>query len=398
MPDTLTTGISPARLAFEMKLAVVGLGQCGGRIADELLRIQMRTKGLRGFDIVTGAVAVDTDAAALSSLATIKADEQRRIFISGVGGRGSTTAGTFSAGAEAMRDEAGRVCALLAREAKHSEADAMMLVSAVAGGTGSGGAPLLARTLKERFPSVPVYALLVLPFEHEEAAPNVAENSSACLDSIANIADAVILCDNQRYVDNAAVSGPTLQALNRSMLEPLSRLLGAGEGRRGRNVIQELSTADLVAVLDGWTAIGGMCTAFSPVSLSRGDFMRRDVRHEQAVRAMSSALAAVSFNCRADDAYKALYLVSGPAKELGTNIGDTMYDCLHQAAPHAILRGGVMSEKALDVTVVLSNLGEPERLKRLREKTLQSSEKPLHAYRKSDAELLEELGIDIPDL
>ena len=44
-----------------MKLAVIGLGQCGGRIADEFARMQMRSRGLRGLDIIVEAMAVNTD-------------------------------------------------------------------------------------------------------------------------------------------------------------------------------------------------------------------------------------------------------------------------------------------------------------------------------------------------
>ena len=55
-----------------MKLMVVGFGQCGGRIADEFARLNRRARGQRGIDIITGAFAVNTDAADLSGLANIK--------------------------------------------------------------------------------------------------------------------------------------------------------------------------------------------------------------------------------------------------------------------------------------------------------------------------------------
>ena len=49
-----------------MKLAVVGLGQCGGRIADEFAQLNRRARVQRGIDIVTGAFAINTDIAFLS--------------------------------------------------------------------------------------------------------------------------------------------------------------------------------------------------------------------------------------------------------------------------------------------------------------------------------------------
>ena len=49
-----------------MKVVVMGFGQCGGRVADEFARLNNRARSHRGIEIVTGAFAVNTDAADLS--------------------------------------------------------------------------------------------------------------------------------------------------------------------------------------------------------------------------------------------------------------------------------------------------------------------------------------------
>ena len=51
-----------------MKLVVIGFGQCGGRIVDMFARLNGRAHAERGIEIVTGAFAVNTDAADLSGL------------------------------------------------------------------------------------------------------------------------------------------------------------------------------------------------------------------------------------------------------------------------------------------------------------------------------------------
>ena len=73
-----------------MKIVVIGLGQCGGRIADEFAKLNNKAKRQRGIEIVTGAFAVNTDAADLSGLTAIKRDYQHRILIGGrkTGGHG----------------------------------------------------------------------------------------------------------------------------------------------------------------------------------------------------------------------------------------------------------------------------------------------------------------------
>jgi len=64
-----------------MKLVVVGFGQCGGRIADEFARLNKKARGQRGIEIITGAYAVNTDAADLSGLTNIKRGYQHRIQV-----------------------------------------------------------------------------------------------------------------------------------------------------------------------------------------------------------------------------------------------------------------------------------------------------------------------------
>ena len=51
-----------------MKLLVIGCGQCGGRVADEFARQSILAHTQRGIDILTGALAINTDTADLSGL------------------------------------------------------------------------------------------------------------------------------------------------------------------------------------------------------------------------------------------------------------------------------------------------------------------------------------------
>ncbi len=66
-----------------MKVLVIGLGQCGGRIADRFAWLNKKARSLRGIDVVADAFAVNTDVADLSGLANIRADYKHRILIGG---------------------------------------------------------------------------------------------------------------------------------------------------------------------------------------------------------------------------------------------------------------------------------------------------------------------------
>ena len=88
------------------------------------------------------------------------------------------------------------------RSTKHFyETDAFLLVASTGGGTGSGSLPIIVQHVKDRYMDKPVYAMAVLPFEHEqENEERAIYNSAVCLKSVYSVADAVILVDNQRYV------------------------------------------------------------------------------------------------------------------------------------------------------------------------------------------------------
>jgi cell division GTPase FtsZ len=82
-----------------LKIAVIGLGQCGGRIADEFARMNSRAHAHRGMEIITGTFAVNTDAADLSGLSSINKDFRHRILIGGrkTGGHGVGKINEFGA-------------------------------------------------------------------------------------------------------------------------------------------------------------------------------------------------------------------------------------------------------------------------------------------------------------
>ncbi len=92
-----------------MKLVVVGFGQCGGRIADEFARLNGKAQSRRGINIVTGAFAINTDAADLSGLTTIKQDHRHRILIGGRRTGGHGVGKNNEMGAELAKEDGGKV-------------------------------------------------------------------------------------------------------------------------------------------------------------------------------------------------------------------------------------------------------------------------------------------------
>src|SRR3990170_2274113 len=151
-----------------MKLVVIGLGQCGGRIADEFAKLNRRAISQRRIEIVTGTFAVNTDGADLSGLTAIKRDYQHRILIGGRKTGGHGVGKINELGAEIAREDADKVVDAIRTTKRFFETDAFLLIAGSAGGTGSGAISTISQHLKERYIDKPIWNLVVLPFEHEE--------------------------------------------------------------------------------------------------------------------------------------------------------------------------------------------------------------------------------------
>ena len=354
-----------------MKLVVIGLGQCGSRVADEFARLNRRARKQRGIEITPGVFAVNTDAADLSGLATIKSDYQHRILIGGRKTGGHGVGKINELGAEVAREDVDKVVDALRSAKRFYEADGFLIIASAAGGTGSGSIPIIVQHTKERYPDKPVYALIILPFEHEEATEErTVYNTAVCLKSVDSAADAVILIDNQRYVRKDFSLKNNLAKINSLIVEPFYNFLCAGEEKKAKHVgAKTLDAGDIIQTLLGWTAIG---YGKSPLRQIRLPFERtlnfRDKSTEthKGIQAMDEAISELSIRCNPKDAGRALYLISAPAKEVNMDLVKDLGDWLKDLAPNAIIRNGdYPREKGiLDVTLIMSELSDVEKVRK----------------------------------
>jgi len=348
-----------------MKLVVIGLGQCGGRIADEFARINKRARAHRGIEITPGVFAVNTDAADLSGLQTMKSDYQHRILIGGRKTSGHGVGKINELGAEIAREDADKAVDAIRSTKRFFETDAFLLVAGAAGGTGSGSIPILTQHVKERYGDKPVYNLIVLPFQHEEETEErTVYNSAVCLKSAYSVADAVFLVDNQRYVRKDFSLRNNLSKINELIVEPFYNLLCAGEEKKARHIgAKTLDAGDIIQTLAGWTVIG---YGKSPLSLVRlpfertRNFRKKSIETHKGIQAMDEALSEISIKCNPADAGRALYLLAAPAKEMNMDLVKELGDYLKDLASEAIIRNGDYPRERgmIDVTVILSELSD----------------------------------------
>ena len=353
-----------------MKLVVVGFGQCGSRVADEFARLNARARSQRGIEIITGAFAVNTDAADLSGLTRIKPNYQHRILIGGRKTGGHGVGKINELGAEVAREDGDKVIDAVRTARRFFETDAFLLVAGAAGGTGSGAIPIMTQYIKERYADKPVYDLIVLPYEHEETTEErTIYNSATCLKSCSSIADATILVDNQRYVRKDFSLKNNLAKINAMIVEPFYDLLCAGEEKKSKYIgARMLDAGDIIQTLAGWTVIGYGKSLLPLIRLPferTRNFRKKSTETHKGIESMDEAISELSLRCNPMDASRALYLVAAPAKEMNMDLVKELGSYLRDIAPAAVIRNGDYPRERgmIDVTVILSELKDVQKVR-----------------------------------
>ena len=346
-----------------MKLFVIGCGQCGGRIADEFARLNVKARVQRGIDLVTNALAVNTDIADLSGLSFIKRNYQHRIVIGGQKTSGHGVGKINELGAEVAREDGDKVLESVRATPKFAETDAFLVVGSSAGGTGSGAIPVLTQYLKECYPGKPVYNLIVLPFRHEERTEErTLYNTATCLKSVYLVADAIFLIDNQKYIMKNLSLRNNMAKINSLVVEPFYNLLCAGEETKPEYIGSKiLDAGDIIQTLTGWTVIGHGSASRPRMRLPfsrKRDFIDKAGETQKGIQAMDEAIGKLSLKCNPRDAKKALYFLAAPPEEMNMELMQDLGASLKHVATEAIIRSGdyPREKRSLNVTVILSEL------------------------------------------
>jgi cell division GTPase FtsZ len=198
-----------------MKVVLIGVGQAGGKITQALAEYDYEM----GFDAVQGALAVNTAQADLQAL------DIDTLLIGRDRVKGHGVGGDNELGAQIMEEEATEVMNELDGRIT-SKAEGLMIVAGLGGGTGSGGAPMLARELN-RIYDIPVYVLGVLPGRNEGSIYQA--NAGRSLKTVVREADSTILIDNDAWhaTDESVEEG--FDTINQNIAQRVGLLLAAGE-------------------------------------------------------------------------------------------------------------------------------------------------------------------------
>ncbi len=342
-----------------MRLLVIGVGDCGCKIAAEFARLDDRARRERGSQIITAAYAVNNDQEFLKGLARNKPRILATIHVKSSSDIAITTP---EKAAQLMREESGRVIAAM-RPNEFYDTDGMLFITSASGNLGSGSVPVLAQNLKERHIGKPIHAMVILPFESECNSPQVIHNTAVSLKSLHQTTDALFLFENDRFKLNPNTSAAeSLDEMNRDMVSYFYDLLcSTGEAGARHRGVKALGVGDIDQTLIGWTAIGIGSADFPMTrSLLRREktFKEKGSETRKIMEAMTAALSHVSVGCKMEDATKALYLLSIPEGGINIDMAKVLGNHLRELTHDAEIRGGDFygtRDKAL-VTLAISGL------------------------------------------
>lgn len=192
--------IMPMKLkATPVTVKIIGVGAGGGKAVN-----RMREAGLTGLEFY----AVDTDSGALDAYDDVTPIQIGQEATKGVGARGNSEVGR-----EAAEEDS------VALETLVSDADMVIIVAGMGGGTGTGAAPRIA-SLARRY-GVLTVAVVTLPF-HSEGEQRAAQAENG-VKALRTAADSLIVVANQHLIDEGDESTERIQDAVRVSDELLSR-------------------------------------------------------------------------------------------------------------------------------------------------------------------------------
>jgi cell division GTPase FtsZ len=265
--------------------------------------------------------------------------------------------------------------------------DAFLIVAGLGGGTGSGGGPVLAETLADRYEE-PVYGLGVLPNEDEGGRASL--NAARSIPSYTDATDGLLLFDNNAWREGRDAFDAGYDRTNLEIAKRVVTLLAAGE-RDGSTVAENaMDASDINRTL----AVGGVSTvayAETQVASSHRQGLLGRLRTgartngadgaDAATRVHSLVRRAVRsrLTCPADigSAERALVVISGPPDEFSQKGLERARQWLESEIGSVEVLAGDDPREASDTlsaTVLLSNVTEVSRIDRLQDQAVDAKD------------------------
>ncbi|WP_256393499.1 tubulin/FtsZ family protein [Natronoarchaeum rubrum] len=376
-----------------MKLAMIGFGQAGGKIVDKFLEYDERTHS----GIVRSAVAVNTAKADLMGLE--KVPQENRVLIGQSRVKGHGVGADNELGAEIAEEDIDEVQGAIDGIPVH-EVDAFLIVAGMGGGTGSGGAPVIAKHLK-RIYTEPVYGLGVLPGSDEGGIYTL--NAARSFQTFVREVDNLLVFDNDSWRQSGESVESGYEEINDEIVRRFGILFGAGEVGQGDEVAESVvDSSEIINTLSGGgvSTVGyareevetdddnGLLSRFTGGEDDQVDTAHTTNRITSLVR--KAALGRLTLPCEIDGAERALLVLSGPPQHLNRKGIERGRKWLEEQTGSMEVRGGdypVPDSNFVASVILLSGVTNVPRIKELQQVAIEAQDNIEEIRQESDDNL-----------
>jgi len=389
-----------------VKLALIAVGQAGGKIVDEFLAYEQQADA----DFIIEAVAINTARPDLEGLDNVPVENRILIGQSRVGGHG--VGADNELGAEIAAEESTEIVAAT-DDVPVSHVDAFLVVGALGGGTGSGAGPVIAKELKRVY-STPVYGLGVLPASDEGGIYTL--NAARSFQTFVREVDNLLVFDNDAWRQ----SGETLTAgydeINEEIARRFGVLFSAGETDTDNDIAESVVDAsEIVNTLNanGVSTVGYASEKLVPVEKQPGllsrftsgspepDPSEAENRVNSLIR--KATLGRLTLPCDVESTERSLTVVAGPPEHLSRKGIEEGRRWLEEETSSMEVRGGdyPMQTDSVAAAVLLSGVTEVPRITKLQiiaNETQENIEESEQGPSQAEEQLIGEQGEDLDPL
>lgn len=348
-----------------MKLALIGLGQAGGKVVEKFMEYDQASRS----STIYSAVVINSTKTDLAGLKSIPRED--RILIGETIVKGHGVGADNKMGAMIAKNDLDKIAGAVSKLSTGS-IDAFVVISSLGGGTGSGGAPIVTKYLKQKF-TEPVYLLGVLPADSEGGVYLL--NAARSLKTLAKYADAMILVDNGVFLKAGESMKESYDRINQEIVKRFDVIFRAGELGTGRQVGEMVVDASEIA-----NTINGMeiCTiGYSSERIRKGGFLSSSMgilgkkvnegeeRTSRILNVVNNAVKSKLFlPCDYRSVRKALIVVAGAPEELSREGMEKSKAWLESSVIGKEVRGGdypVPNSEYVSAAVLLAGItGSPK--------------------------------------
>lgn len=350
-----------------MKLALLGVGNAGARIVDQIVSFEKEADRPCSYG---NNLVINTDSEVFDSLSSVS--RFRRVLIGDTFHevKGSGVDGDVELGVAVANEEKNELHRAL-DDIPMYDLDATLVVTGLGGGTGSGVGSVLLEELQSVYEK-PVYTLGVLPEKSKDKTRIL--NAARGIKAMVPLADNVFLFDNTTWFDESNTQEENYESSNAVIAKRIESLFGIGEKDNlaipancvdASDIMRTLDTGGVSSIgyatteLDEWPGIIGWFrslfarngTESDEDQLSDAEIVRQLVR-----RTMQSEL---TLPCDVSSAERTLILLSGPADSLSRKGFETArYWVEEEADTVEVVAGDEPDDRyqTLSALVLLSNV------------------------------------------